>query len=92
MAKEDYIKINRDRKIANEEIYEEIAEELNIPIELVKEVHNAHSDFTIKIIITGAFESIIYPYLGKIKAKLRSVQKVTNMLGKKKTKYENRTI
>lgn len=90
MGKDDYLKINANKKIINEEIYQEIAEEMNMPIERVREIHNAHSEFTVKIIHTGAFESVIYPYLGKVKAKLRTVQKVTNYLNKRHGK--NRTV
>ena len=76
MAKEQYKEINANRKIINEELYEQVSEELNIPIHLVKDVISAHSEFTATTIKVGAFESIIFPYLGKVKAKLRTVQKV----------------
>lgn len=73
----NYEKVNKERVICNDEIYEEVSEEFEIDINLVKEVIEANSKFTRKVIERGAFESVIFPYLGKIKAKLRSVQKAT---------------
>lgn len=76
MSKE-YAAINENRKIVNEQLYEETAEELGIDIELVKEVVSANAEFTARVIHQGAFESVIYPFLGKVKAKLRGVQKAS---------------
>lgn len=77
MSKNSYNKINSTRKYCNEEIYEEVSEELKINIDLVKEVISANSEYTVRVIHQGAFESVIYPYLGKIKAKLRSIQRAS---------------
>lgn len=88
MAREDYKEINENRKICNEEIYEEISEEEGIPISLVKDIHSAHSKFTVTIIKIGAFESIIYPYLGKIKAKLGAVKNIMSKMIEKIEKKE----
>lgn len=76
MSKE-YEAINESRKFINEELYEETAEELGVEVELVREVVSANAEFTAKVIHQGAFESVIYPFLGKIKAKLRGVQKAS---------------
>jgi hypothetical protein len=80
----DFDKNNaKDKRFCNEEIYEEVSEELQLPIDLVKEVGQAHSEFSKMIIETGAFENITLPYLGKLKAKLRSVQKMTAKISRK---------
>lgn len=71
----DYTKINENKKFCNAEIIEEVAEELGLSIHLVKGIIASNSDFLRKTIETGAYESIHLPYLGKLKAKLRSVQK-----------------
>jgi len=68
---------NKDKRFCNEEIYEEVSEELQVDINLVREISKAHSEFARQIIETGAFESIILPYLGKIKAQTRKVQRMT---------------
>lgn len=77
MNKDSYNKINSNRKYCNEDIYDEVSEELKVNINLVKEVVSANSEYTVSIIHQGAFESVIYPYLGKIKAKLRSIQRAS---------------
>ncbi len=74
----DYTNANKERKFCNTELYDEVAEELGVDINLVKEVVSANSTFIKETIERGAFESVIMPYLGKIKAKLRSVQKASN--------------
>jgi len=80
----DFEKINsKDKRFCNEEIYEEVSEELQVDINLVHEVAKAHSEFSKMIIETGAFENITLPYLGKLKAKLKSVQKMTAKISRK---------
>lgn len=74
---------NKDKRFCNEEIYEEVSEELQLDISLIKEVAKAHSEFARVTIETGAFESIILPYLGKLKAKLKSVQKMTGNINRR---------
>lgn len=82
MNKTKYEKINANRKYCNEEIYEETAEELGVDIELVREVVDYHSKFIVSIIFQGAFENVILPYLGKVKAKLRSIQKASGNINR----------
>lgn len=73
--KNDYTKINAEKNICNETLYEEVSEELGVSYTLVKEVVKSHSEFILRSIERGAFESITLPYLGKLKANLRSVQR-----------------
>lgn len=68
--------------VCNDKLYQEVAKELNLPENLVKEVVHAQSLFTHKTIKKGAFESIRYVYLGKIAAKLRKIQKLNDIMGK----------
>jgi len=72
--KTDYTKINENKRFANQDILEETIEELQLDPTLVEEVILANSKFVRSVIETGAYESITLPYLGKLKAKLRSVQ------------------
>lgn len=71
--------INENRKVANEELYIEISDELNIPVEKVKEIIKAQSDMALKTIQTGGLESFIFPYLGKIMVNFRRAQKVHSL-------------
>ncbi len=76
MGEIDYRKINQNKRYCNEQVYYEVAENLEVPEQLVKDIFNAQSEFTAKIIKRGAFESVTFVYLGKIKAKLRAVSKI----------------
>ena len=63
------------RRRINAELLEEVSEELGLSQDLVRGVIASNSDFLKRTIETGAYESIHLPYFGKLKAKLRSVQK-----------------
>lgn len=69
-------------KYCNEELYRETADELDVHIDLVKDVVNVQSEFTKKIIKKGFFESIRYVYLGAIKPRHKKIQKMNDMQGK----------
>lgn len=73
---------NVDDRFCNEQLYRETAEELNVNIELVKDIVNVQSEFTKDTIKKGAFESIRYVYLGGIKAKHSKVQRLNEAMGK----------
>jgi nucleoid DNA-binding protein len=76
----DYTKVNAKKNFCNEIIIEEVADERKVSVELVREVVHSHSRYILEIIKSGAFESISLPYLGKLKAKLRSVQKARSKI------------
>jgi predicted transcriptional regulator len=69
-------KVNEERKVANDAIYIEIADELGIPESKVREYVKSQSDMFLRTIKTGAFETFIMPYLGKAKVNPRRVQVV----------------
>jgi len=70
----DYTEVNKNKKFANEEVAEEVADELGLPLYFVKDIIKTNSNLAKEVIERGAFESFTLPYLGKLKAKLRSVQ------------------
>lgn len=77
----DYRDINQNRRIANEQLYIEVAEELNIPgitSATVKEIVEAQSEFLFDTIRTGGLDNVIFPYLGKFKVNPRKLQAVIN--------------
>ena len=71
-------------KICNKELYAEVAKELNESESLVEEIIKIQSKFTIEVMERGAFETILYPYLGKIKPRLKKVQMINHMQGANK--------
>jgi hypothetical protein len=65
----------------NEQLYEFTSKETGVDITQVKDIIKQQSVFTKHIIEVGAFESVIYPYLGKMKAKLKKVQQMNHFKG-----------
>lgn len=61
----------------NDELYREVAENMDLPVKVVKDIIvNGQSKFTASIMSSGTFGSVRWPYLGVFKAKV----KVANIL------------
>ncbi len=69
--------------ICNQELYDEVARELNISSDEVEKIVKAQSQYTRHIIEVGKFEGIRYVYLGKIAAKTRKVQQLNQAQGER---------
>jgi nucleoid DNA-binding protein len=80
----EYRKINENKRVANEDILEEVAEELGLPPDLVREVVDSQFSYTGRVIKMGNFENIIIPYLGKFKPNIRRISKAMENKGKAK--------
>ncbi len=78
----DYKKINENKKVANEEIIEEVSDELGVPADLVREVIDNQFIYASRIIKMGNLEDIIIPYLGKFKPNTRRIVKAMENKGK----------
>jgi hypothetical protein len=65
----------------NEECYQQVAQELNLPLAIVKEIINIQSLAGVRVIQTGGFESLMLPYLGKLRAKPAHVQQINERAG-----------
>ena len=70
-----------DQRVCNADLYAEVAEELGVPIGMVKAVLKSQAEFTESIIRKGAFEGVSYPFLGKIKAKHKKVMLLNQLKG-----------
>lgn len=69
-------------KSINQELQQRVSLETGIPLDVVKEVAEYQGVYTAKTIKAGLFESIMWPYLGKIKAPIKKVQKMNTDAGK----------
>lgn len=78
-----------EQKICNDELYEEVAKELNISIAMVKEIVNIQSIFTVNTIKKGEFSAIRYVYLGKIFANEGKIKNIEKANEKKQLKENN---
>ncbi|UCD06861.1 MAG: hypothetical protein JSW41_03405 [Candidatus Aenigmatarchaeota archaeon] len=69
-------------KIANDQIFKEIALETGVSEKLVKDViNNGQSKCTAQVIAGNTFDGVKWPYLGKFKAKHKTVQILMYMKG-----------
>lgn len=71
----------KKREVCNTVIIREVALELGLPIETVKQIIGAQSEFTKKIIESNSFDSVRWPYLGVFKSKPKEVQMINHLKG-----------
>lgn len=72
----DYKKLNAEKKFCNEEVLADVAEELDLSLDVVRDIVDAQSAFTARTMKAGGMETIMYVYLGKFKVGLYQVQKM----------------
>ena len=63
---------------SNNRIYKEIALELNISPQQVEEFHKVICQFTSEVISKGRLDTVMIPGLGKLRAKMKQIQFLTN--------------
>jgi hypothetical protein len=69
-------------KTINDQVLEDTAATLNLPLKLVKDVViNGQSKFTAHTIASNTFDGIRWPYFGVFKAKHKIVQVLSYMKG-----------
>lgn len=79
-----------EQKICNDDLYDEVSKEMDIPIDIIKEVVHTQSIFTLNTIKRGLFESVRYVYLGKITIKLGKLRHMLKRVKDKQDATENR--
>ena len=67
-------------KICNDQLYREVAEELDISPARVREAVSFQSKFIAEHILSGSLENFYIPYFGKFKVRVKYIQWV-NALG-----------
>jgi len=70
-----------ERVICNTVILKEVATELGLPLETVKNMINSQSEYTKTVIEQGSFDSVRWPYLGIFKSKPKEVQILSHLQG-----------
>lgn len=70
-----------DREPVNDSIMQEIANEQDLPLKLVKEIVTTQSKFTVEVIRSNMFDSIRWPYFGTFKAKVKQANVLNYMKG-----------
>ncbi len=70
-----------ERIICNTVILKEVATELGLPLETVKNMVNSQSEYTKLVIEQGSFDSVRWPYLGVFKSKPKEVQILAHLQG-----------
>lgn len=72
----NYEELNKRKVFCNEDVIREVAEELNIHPSIVKDIADAQSKHSLRIMKAGGMQAIIYVYLGKFKVNAKKVQKM----------------
>ena len=75
-SKVDYKKLNESKRFCNQDLIVEVAEKLGVSEQLVKEIAEAQAKLAAKTIKSGTLQTIILPYLGKLKVNPYQVQKM----------------
>lgn len=70
------------QQTVNQEIYQRVSLELGIPVEVIQEVAGYQGKYTVSVMETGMFETIMWPYLGKIAAPPTKVQNKNDKVGR----------
>lgn len=69
-------------KSVNQELQQRVSLETGIPLDMVKEVAEFQGKYTSDTIKSGMFESVMWPFLGKIIAPIKKVQDMNAKIGK----------
>lgn len=75
-SKIDYKKLNENKRFCNDDLIHDIVDKHQIKEDLVREIIEAQSKFAAKIIKSGGLQTIILPYLGKLRVNPYHVQKL----------------
>ena len=70
-----------ERVYCNTLILKEVAAELGLPIEVVKEIVSVQTEYTKQTIEQGTYDSIRWPYLGIFKSKPKEVMMLNHLAG-----------
>jgi|SRR5690606_10224114 len=71
----------KKREVCNNNIIREVAQELGLRVDVVKEIVNCQSEYTVMVMESNTFDSIRWPYFGVFKSKPFEVQIVNQMKG-----------
>lgn len=70
-----------ERVVCNQIILREVASELGLPLETVKDIVNFQSEYTKEVMESNSFDSVRWPYLGVFKSKPKEVQMINHLRG-----------
>jgi hypothetical protein len=79
-------------KPINQELQQRVSLETGIPLDIVKSVTEFQGTYTAKVIKEGMFESVQWPYLGKIVAPVKKVQNMNDKVGRPHYKATKKPI
>ncbi len=70
-----------ERTFCNIVVMKEVAAELGLPLETVKNIVACQSEYTKVVMESDSFDSIRWPYLGVFKSKPKEVQMINHLKG-----------
>jgi hypothetical protein len=70
-----------ERLFCNNLITKEVALELGLTLEIVRQIINVQSEYTKEVIESSTFDSIRWPYLGVFKSKPKEIMMINYIKG-----------
>lgn len=71
----------KSKTTCNQEVMSEVAKELGLSIQIVKDIFNTHSQYTRNVIESSSFDGVRWPYLGVFRSKPKEVQVLNHLKG-----------
>lgn len=70
-----------ERVLCNQVVLTEVARDLGLPLETVKQIIICQSEFTKEVMESNTFDSVRWPYFGVFKSKPKEVQMINHLKG-----------
>ena len=70
-----------ERTFCNLIVMKDVAQELGLPLDTVKKMTQAQSEFTKHVIESSTFDSVRWSYLGVFKSKPKEIQMINHLKG-----------
>jgi hypothetical protein len=72
---------SRAKTTCNQEVFAEVAKELGLPIQTVKDIFSCHSAYTKQVMESNSFDGVAWPYFGCFRSKPKEVQVLNHLRG-----------
>lgn len=72
---------SKAKTTCNQEVFAEVAKELGLPIQTVKDIFNCHSTYTKNVMASNSYDGVTWPYFGCFRSKPKEVQVLNHLRG-----------
>lgn len=71
----------KTKTTCNQEVFSEVAKELGLSLQTIKDIFNSHSQYTKHVMENNSFDGVRWPYLGVFRSKPKEVQIINHLKG-----------